>query len=187
MDTFNYLSVLVSIILGLGITQLLSAMARAVENRDTGKSYWPSITWFLILLLAHVQTWWSFYGLHTHVQWNFLQFLFVLIQPIGLYLLSVLVLPSESASSKGQRAWYFAHRRAFFVLLAAFIVASLMRDIVVFGRSPEPLNAAFQVFLMLGSVAAAMTQREWFHRLFAVTSLLLFVLYIVLLFGRLGA
>lgn len=187
METFNYLSVLVSIILGLGITQLLSAMARAVEYRDAGTSYWPSITWFLLLLLAHIQTWWSFYGLHTHVHWNFLQFLFVLMQPIGLYLLSVLVLPSEAASSKGQKAWYFAHRRAFFALLVAFIATSLVRDIVVSGRFSEPLNAAFHLLLMLGSVAAAVTAREWFHRLFAITSLLLFVLYIALLFGRLGA
>jgi hypothetical protein len=43
MDTFNYLSVLISIILGLGITQLLSGLGRSLEYRDKDRLYWPSL------------------------------------------------------------------------------------------------------------------------------------------------
>jgi hypothetical protein len=43
MDSFNYLSVLVSIILGLGITQLLSSVARTIEYRDAGALPRPSL------------------------------------------------------------------------------------------------------------------------------------------------
>jgi uncharacterized membrane protein len=187
MDSFNYLSVLVSIILGLGITQLLSSVARAVEHRDTGSLYWPSIAWFLVLLLGHIQTWWSFYGLSTHKDWNFIQFLFVLIQPIGLYLLSVLVLPSESAAIKDQKTWYGAHRRAFFYLLATFIIMSLLRDIVLSGRLPQTGNAVFQAFLFFGALVAAYNANERLHKSFALITLSAFVLYIALLFSRLGA
>jgi|JI10StandDraft_1071094.scaffolds.fasta_scaffold489590_2 uncharacterized membrane protein len=187
MDAFNYLSVLVSIILGLGITQLLSSVARAVEHRDTGSLYLPSIAWFLVLLLCHIQTWWSFFGLSTHKNWHFIEFLFVLIQPIGLYLLSVLVLPSESAANKDQKSWYGAQRRAFFYLLALFILFSLSRDIVFFGRLPQTANAVFQVVLFLGAIVAALNANERLHQSFALVSLGAFVLYIALLFSRLGA
>ena len=185
MDSFDYLSVLISIVLGLGITQLLSSVARTVEHRDAGSVYWPSMAWFLILLLAHVQTWWSFYGLRTHPQWNVMQFAFVLVQPIGLYLLSVLVLPSESAATKDQKTWYASHRRAFFGLLAAFIVLSILRDFVLSGQAPRAENMVFQLLLLAGAGIAAWTANERYHKALGILSLGAFLLYILLLFFRL--
>lgn len=187
MDAFNYLSVLVSIILGLGITQLLASVGRAVEQRGTRIPYWPPAVWALVLLLAHVQTWWSFYGLRTHESWSFLQFLFVLLQPIGLYLLSVLVLPGDASAAKDLKTRYHSNRSVFFGLLAAFLGLSIVRDLVVSGSLPEPMNAAFQVFLLVLSVVAACISNERFHKLWALTALGVFVAYIYILFSQLGA
>lgn len=187
MDAFNYLSVLISIILGLGITQLLAAVARAVEFRDTRALYWPSIAWFVVLLLAHIQTWWTFYGLREHASWNFAQFLMVLAQPIGLYLLSVLVLPNSASASGSHRDWYFAQRRAFFGLLAIFILLSVLRDFVMAGQAPALANAAFQGLLGAGALLAIWVKHEVFQKTFALVSLSTFVLYIALLFPQLAA
>ena len=63
MDRFSYLSVLISIILGLGITQLVTGLGRLIQARHRVRLYWPSVVWTGILLLIHVQTWWSMFGL----------------------------------------------------------------------------------------------------------------------------
>jgi hypothetical protein len=57
MSDFAYISVLLSIVLGLGIAQLLAGIARLVRD---GRRLWPA--WWVIvlvtmLLLASFQVW----------------------------------------------------------------------------------------------------------------------------------
>jgi hypothetical protein len=63
MDSFSYLSVLISIVLGLGAANLLTGLARIVQMRTRVTMYWPTIVWALTLLVIHVQTWWTMFGL----------------------------------------------------------------------------------------------------------------------------
>lgn len=186
MSEFDYLSVLISIILGLGITQLLSGLGRVVEQRRRDDLYGPSLVWFVVLLLAHIQTWWSFFALRAHGGWDFAEFLLVLLQPIGLYLLSVLALPSAGAAPVGLKGWYFANRRAFFLLLLGCLVGSLARDLLIAGHLPGALNLAFHLVLSAVALAAMLSARERLHAALAVLVAVLFAAYIYRLFGRLG-
>ena len=56
MDALEYLAVLISIILGLGIAQLLGGLGRWVEHRASFRPFAPALIWAVILLLIHVQT-----------------------------------------------------------------------------------------------------------------------------------
>jgi len=54
MDAFSYLSVLLSVIIGLGISQLLTSFGRLIRHRDIVRSYWPSLLWAGVLLLIFI-------------------------------------------------------------------------------------------------------------------------------------
>lgn len=43
MTPFEYVSVLISIILGLGITQIVSGLADIVQHRHQVQLYWPHL------------------------------------------------------------------------------------------------------------------------------------------------
>ena len=92
MDAFSYLIVLVSIVLGLGITRLLTGLSALVEARARVRVYGPPLAWAGVLLI-HFQTWWAFFGLRYRDGWTFAAFLAILVQPALLYLPSALVLP----------------------------------------------------------------------------------------------
>jgi hypothetical protein len=49
-DEFGYLSVILSIILGLSATQLLQGISQVINARDRVRIYWPAIGWTLLLL-----------------------------------------------------------------------------------------------------------------------------------------
>jgi hypothetical protein len=49
--TFAYLSVLTSIVLGLGIARLLTGLGRLIQARGRGRLYWVPVLWALDLLL----------------------------------------------------------------------------------------------------------------------------------------
>src|SRR2546430_5812254 len=86
MDAFSYLSVLLAIIVGLGMTQVLTASGRLSRHRDRVRTYWPPLVWAGLLLVVYVQAWWAMFGLRTHTDWNFLTFFVVLLQTVMLYI-----------------------------------------------------------------------------------------------------
>jgi hypothetical protein len=88
----------------------------------------------------HVQTWWSMFGMRHHAHWTFLQFGVVLLQPILLFLLATLVLPSPGAAQRDLRAGYFTQRRWFFGLLVLLLVVSVLKDVVLSGALPGRTN-----------------------------------------------
>lgn len=185
MDDFNYLAVLISIILGLGITQLLSGFGRWVESRFSFPAYAPTIVWATALLAMHVQTWWSMYGMRYQQRWTFLQFVVVLLQPITLFLLTSVVLPSANAAVLDLRTNYFAQRRWLFGLLIVLLAVSVARDFVLTGSLPATTNLLFHALFLITAVGGLVTGRESYHRLFAYFSAAVIAAYIALLYSDL--
>jgi hypothetical protein len=187
MDAFSYLSVLISIILGLGITQLLTGLGRLLQARAGTRLYAPAITWVAVLLLIHVQTWWTMFGLRGVRGWTFGAFLVVLLQPALLYLMAALAVPEVTAGAPVDlRANYFAHARPFFALTMLLLVVSIAKDLVLDGRLPVPLNLATHVVLFALCAAAATTRRERFHQALAPVVAVIFAVYVTVLFARLN-
>lgn len=185
MDSFSYLSVLLSIIIGLSITQVLQGVRALMLSRDTARLYWPSLIWAFLLLVIATQMWWSSFGLRDHQDWNFATYGLVLLQMALFYLASGLVLPDLTPSRIDLEGDYFRNRRWFFGLLGAAAVASVLKDLALDGRLPEPFNLAFHLVLITLSVIAAVTENRRYHALLAPISFALMIGYIALLFARL--
>jgi hypothetical protein len=92
-EVFNYLSVVTSIILGLGLGHLLTGCARLIQARETVFVSWLYMGWIVILLPVYLTYWWVFWDYRKQVTWTFVIFFFLLIGPIGLYLNTALLLP----------------------------------------------------------------------------------------------
>ena len=90
MSTQEYLSVLVSIIIGLGISHLLAGVGRMVVARRLVRVWWGSLAVAAFIFLTQVQWWWSTIHSGEHLATNFFGFVFFLLVPIALYLLAVL-------------------------------------------------------------------------------------------------
>ena len=58
ISAFEYVTVLISIVLGLGITQILTGVADLIHQSKRVRVYWPLMIWVLLVLVMHVQEWW---------------------------------------------------------------------------------------------------------------------------------
>src|SRR5882762_3120577 len=114
MDEFGYLAVILSIILGLSVTQLPQGLSQVINARDRVRIYWPSIGWTLLLLMIDVQAWWAMFGYRNRHAWTFLQFAVLLLETIILYLLAALALPTAFGEPVDLRINYFRHASWFF-------------------------------------------------------------------------
>jgi hypothetical protein len=185
LDSFSYLSVLLSIVIGLAITQTLQGLRSVMLSRGSARLYGPSLIWAALMLLMATQMWWSSFGLRDHEGWTFGTYGLVLLQVSLFYLASGLVLPDLTSDRIDLEEEYYGNRAWFFGLLAATAVASLLKDLALKGSLPGGANLLFHLVLIGSSATAIATANRLYHRLLAPTSLVLFTGYIALLFARL--
>jgi hypothetical protein len=186
MDEFGYLSVLLSIILGLAVAQILIGMRGRMLTRARVRDFWPVQLWAAFFLLVSAQAWWAMFGLRNRHEWTFSGFAILLAQVIVLYLVTGLIYPDFSHDQRVDlRAHYFQQRRHFFSLCIIMLVISICRDLILNHALPAPLNLGFHLVFIAFALTGILIAREWYHKLAVVIVSVLFVAYVVTLFTRL--
>lgn len=182
MSTEEYLSVLVSIVVGLGMSHTLTGSANLLVDRARVRGYW---VWGMMLginFLAHVQFWWSTFGLGEGVAGNFFGFLFFLLTPVALYLMAVLMLPSfdETHGTIDLRAHYFANRQWIFGIGALIPVFSAVRAVGLSGDEVVHVDRLFELLFLLWMLAGALFRGPRVHAVLAVAGFIAFVAMILI-------
>jgi len=186
LDAFSYLSVLLSIILGLAVTEILQGFKRLLITRRRVRIYPPAMAWALTTLLSLAQTWWAMFGLRSHAQWTFAMYAAVLLQTTIIYSVAALALPDQPENDEAaMRATYYEHARPFFILSAAAALASILKEWVMTGGLLEPVNLGFHLAFIAATGAAAVTQRPWYHQALGPAVLAAYAVYTAMLFNRL--
>ncbi|GAA4008723.1 hypothetical protein GCM10022280_01840 [Sphingomonas swuensis] len=187
MDAFDYLAVLLSIILGLAIQQVLQGYRALILSRARVRFYGPPLVWSAFILAMVAQHWWASFGLAGRSEWSFADFAACLLVTALIYMAAAIVLPDVRPQEElDLERHYYDERTAFFGLLLAAVAASVLREVQLEGRLPEPTNLAFHgVFAAVALVGLA-TRTGWVHKLLAGAVTVSFVAYVWALFGRLG-
>jgi len=185
MDEFSYLSVLLSVILGLAVTQILKGFRGLVLSRAQIRVYWPVVAWAFLWLLACVQSWWAMFGMRGVNNWTFEQFSVVLLQTVLTYMVAGLIFPDLFGTEPiDLKANFYAHRRWFFQLALGVIVTSVVKDVVLTGALPGTANLTFHAIFGFTLLIGAITPNEGYHKAMPVFGIALFVSYIFVLFAR---
>ena len=185
MDEFSYLSVLLSVILGLAVTQILKGFRGLLLSRAHIQIYWPVIGWAIFVLLLRFQNWWSMFGMRNRQDWSFEQFAIVLLQTILIYMVAGLVFPDFFGdASIDLRESFYSHRRWFFFLGFAVVVVSVSKGLVLDGKLPKRTDLMFHAVFGFTVVVGALTKRTWYHKALVVFTIPVFILYIVVLYAR---
>ncbi|HET9368395.1 MAG TPA: hypothetical protein VFO22_10015 [Candidatus Udaeobacter sp.] len=190
MDAFNYLSVLISIILALGMTRVLAGVGEMLQARTRHRIYWVHVVWIVNVFLYLVVAWWIFYRWRNQQPWTFFLFVFVLISPTLLYLASLLLFPRESELERpvDYKAHYYANHRAFFILFALFtpvdFVDSLLKGVPHFIELGTQYMISGIVYFA-GMVTAAITPNERYHQFYAIFFLIQTIVISFLIFHTL--
>lgn len=186
MDEFGYLSVLLSVVIGLAVTQILQGFRERMLIRERMRDFLPTRLWAATVLLVCAQTWWAMFGLRSRHDWAFDQFLVLLAQTIVLYLIAGLVYPNFAIERAiDMRVHYFAQRRKFFTLLIVAALLSIARDLVLDRKLPETRNLYFHIGFIALAVVGVATAKEWVHKALALVTAVTFVEYITTLFVKL--
>ena len=177
MDPFSYIIVLTSIILGLGVTRTVGGLGHLLQTRKRRPPFWIHTLWLLNLLIVFALMWFVAYRWRSNEHWTFFLFIWLLISPTILYLISSLLFPDQDEAEPidNWQTYFFDHHREIFLLLAALFPIDLI-DTALKGwehfREQGLLYPATMLTWLALSLVAAFTKRKIFHGCFAIIFLM---------------
>jgi len=181
ISPFEYVSILVSIILGLGITQILSAFSDLLYNFKKVKFYWPHSVWIIFILFLHIQDWFITYQLKDKPVWHLPELLFILLYPVSLFCVAKMLLPTnENEERFDMKRFYKSQYPLLFNIVSLSIIISMLFN-VYFLKKPFLQQTPLMFFLaaMLFLSFKKITN-EVLHKAVAVTIMLACILSVIL-------
>jgi hypothetical protein len=181
----EYLTVLVSIIVGLGVTDLAKSIRDLLHPDRPVRWHWLPLTWAAVAILMVVSAWWAFFEILQGAVWGSpVAFLLILVATLNLYFLCAFALPdldgppqSKDPDRVNLKSFYFSgsHRRAFFGVAIAFLVSFFsiteIWQITSTERTPTEgmLNATVNSLIFAFPYGPLIfTDRTWVHVLITI-------------------
>ena len=123
MGVFEYIVVLVSVIMGLGITHLATGTSKIVQHRDSVRFYLPHTVWTINILIYILMIWWGMFWWSQHEDWFAYEYLFITLYAIVLFFLASMLYPWDMQADIDLEASFFRNRRWFFgALILAWLI-----------------------------------------------------------------
>lgn len=181
MSAFEYVTVLISIVLSLGITQILTGVAGIIKKAHKVTLYWPHVLWVLFVLLLHIQEWWITYELKGHQSWKLPFFLFIMIYPINLFVMARLLFPDKL---KGKiidlKQFYFKNYKKLFFLLILSAILSVIFNLTILKMAISDQILQLLLIAIISSITIKETTSEWIHKVVAIVVLFSLIVSIVI-------
>lgn len=181
MTAFEYVSVFISVILGLGITQALTGIADLIHQSKRVKVYWPHLIWIVLVIIMHVQEWWVTFDLRELSTWRLPTFLFVMLYPITLFILARLLFPLGMQDEViDLKVFYFENYRRIFLFSAFLPLLATLDSLFIRHDSWIDQVPKIAIMCLLTFVSWTKSVRPLLHQLIALALLLFLVISIVL-------
>lgn len=172
MSIFEFIMVMVSVILALALAQLLRALT---EIPDRDKSCWIHSAWTAVIAFLVIQTWWAYWDLTKVEAWTFVGYLTVLSVPIAWFVLAHILVPAARGKETDWQAHFAKIARSFYLILVLAMTFGTLSTWALIGAPLLHPYRAFQVALIgLLSIGLFVSTRKAHARILIIyVSLLL--------------
>ena len=131
MSSFEFLSVLISVVVGLGIANILSGVGRMIHRHTEVRLSIAYVAWALYVFHYLVIYWWTVvFGWQEWQNWNLVIFAFILTYGVILFLLSVILFPTDLPTSWDFGKRFLEMRRWFFGIFGVLIIVEVMDTVL---------------------------------------------------------
>lgn len=160
MTDFEFLSVLVSIVIGLGLTHLLGGLGHAFYFRDVQKLDAAHLGWTVTVFFVLVLNWWVFLLWRNFGAWTFSAFFLVIMWTTSMYVMAVALYPPGRDREVDYRK-LFENNRTW--LLSTVVIMALLDLFVSYLRDQMMPGIGYFLFVgqfgVLGAIGIIVKKR----------------------------
>jgi hypothetical protein len=184
-DIVPHIRIVMGMVIGLGVTRLLSGLARIVQHPGQYRLYPVHLAWVGSMLLLLVHFWWWEFGLYTLETWTFGKYLFIIFYAVILFMLCALLFPDSMLDYTSYEDFLYSRRAWFFGLLATTylldVIDTLLKGPEHFAHFGVEYLIRTPIFVALCVVAILVRDRR-FHVAFVAGTLVYQMSFILRLF-----
>lgn len=177
---FDYLAVLISVVLGLAVTHVLAGISGTINRRERSRPDWIQIGWGVNVLAYVLAVWWGMYWWKHLTVWTVQSFAFLTGYAIVLFMMASLLFPWEAGEGSGATPALWRNRRWFFAMLFAAhmidIPETAAKQVDGLRTVPGQYFFAAPAFLAIAAIGWA-TQRRSVHAVLAPAWLAVLIAY----------
>jgi len=179
MSRFEYLSVLISMVIALGLTEITVSWGRLLQRRCEVNFSWLHTFWSAFVVLMMIQFWWGFWNFRVVEDWTLASLLAVVAETITLVLCALQLVPRRSATGAiDLEDLYFANARVFFILAVIVMIQFCAWDVIVLGIPVFHAENLIRASAAVVSGFMAWNLDARLHKLMPVVSTLLLGLFL---------
>src|SRR5213076_2265869 len=130
MSSFEFIAALMSIIIGLGVTNLLAGAGRAFYRRKENPLDEVHIVLTVATLLLLVLQWWVTFRWNTEANWTFDKFLVLTAWTVTLYLLTVFLYPPDLSEAEEHQGRFERNRSGYYSTFIAMCLLDIAQTAV---------------------------------------------------------
>jgi hypothetical protein len=160
MEIFEYLMVMVSIILGLGVTQTLRGLSKIARSP---KTYLPVTIWAITLFYLHIQVWWSLWDTVAVVSWTQPFFYLLVAIPCSLFGATELLLPMGNSPDTNWESHFFGVRKWYIGAFCVFAALATLETYVFLGTPLSHPYRINQAIIITAAAAGFFTENRTVH------------------------
>jgi type III secretory pathway component EscS len=175
MTPYEYLTVFISVVLGLAVVHLLSGVALLLDTRVRARGYWIHAVWTANVFVTTMLVWWFNFGLTEVQEWTLPFFLNLVAYSVVLYLMSGLLYPVRGKEVEDFVTHFEANRTRFFMVCLGFQAidfADAGLEHQALGTDWSPVQLTIIAVFALGFLIAIRTSNRTYHGILAVAWLL---------------
>lgn len=186
MSLFEYVIVLISVVLSLGIARLLESHAHLLRLGARVRWSPTYLLWLLIIFFSHLDLWASLWMVRQSEAWTLLSLLSVLLAAVTLFYASVLSAPElEAGQPIDLWAFHMNNRRRYIGAIAGYLLMGAVLNMTV-------LVGQFDWATLLGTlpglalcVAAIFIRHRWVQIIIPIALAVMMTVYFTTYFATL--
>jgi len=162
LDTFRWISVVISLLLGLGVTRLLLGAIGVFRARHRGVFDWIPILWAVAIFFQQITFWWGLEAAGSAVtNWTLPAFIMLVGLTLALFLAAALILPFDTLGEGETLRTYFERDGRFGLLgLAAFNAIAILANAAIWQEGLLAESVRLNLVLTIVPIAGFLGPRR---------------------------
>jgi len=180
---FEYLGILIAVILGLALTHLVRGLSRLIHIRRTAKIWWPHILWTINILIYVLGVWWGMFWWNSLHEWTVQQFFFIATYCTILFLLASMLYPPECPHDFDSERYFLDNKNWFFGIQFVAWLFDIAESLIKASshlRNVPPQYIAFFPAVLAICIAGLASRNRRVHAFLAVAWLAVVSSYLTL-------
>lgn len=131
MKPFEFVLVIISVIVGLALTEFAIGVSHMIINYEAANFYWPYIVLMLCGLMSCLNYWATVYKLRRVQTWTVSYIGIVFLSGLIFFIMTKIYFPDPDKFDQDYERYFNEHVRTIFVLMICFVISFILEAMVI--------------------------------------------------------